>query len=70
MRGGDSAVDCFQSTVVSDCLTLTVTIQALSLLTVRSKLFKECMTLLAIASSYFHIELVWVPGHSGIVGNC
>lgn len=28
------------------------------------------MTSLAAASSYFHIKLVWVPGHSGIVGNC
>ena len=45
-------------------------IQAQSLLTVSSKLVKECMVSLAVASSYFHSQLVCVAGHSAIVGNC
>lgn len=30
----------------------------------------KCLTSLPIASSYFVIIPVWVPGHSGIAGNC
>ena len=36
-------------------------------LTVRSK---PVIILWAIASSFFHIRLLWVPGQSGIAGNC
>lgn len=45
-------------------------ILALSWPTVHSKLVKECLYSLEIASSYFIIKLVWVPDHSGITGNC
>lgn len=45
-------------------------IQALKSLTVSSKLVEKYMTSLAVASSYFHIKLVWVSGHSGINRNC
>ena len=45
-------------------------IQALSARTVHSKLVKECLSSLELASGYFNIRLVWVPGHSGIAGNC
>ena len=37
-------------------------------LTVSSKSHKEYMASLTVASSYFHIKLFWVRGHSGIVG--
>ena len=45
-------------------------ILALSARTVQSKLVKECLSSLEVASGYFNIRLVWVPGHSGIAGNC
>lgn len=43
---------------------------ALNSLILCSKLVKECITSLVIASSFFHIRLVCVPGHSGICENC
>lgn len=41
-------------------------IQALRMLTMSSKLVKECITSLAVVSSYlYRLSLVWVPGDSG-----
>ena len=37
---------------------------------VSSKLVKECLDLLVELTSYFTINLQWVPGHSDIPGNC
>ncbi|OFC59623.1 hypothetical protein BBW68_14995 [Candidatus Erwinia dacicola] len=37
---------------------------------VSSKLVKECLDLLEDLTSYFTINLQWVPGHSDIPGNC
>lgn len=31
---------------------------------------KECLSSLELTSSYFIIRRVWVPGQSGIAGNC
>lgn len=45
-------------------------ILVLSLLTVRLKLVKEWWSSLAIAWSFFRVRLVWVLGHSRIIGNC
>ena len=37
---------------------------------VSSKIVKECLDLLEDLTSYFTINLQWVPGHSDIPGNC
>ncbi|XP_053968462.1 uncharacterized protein LOC128869891 [Anastrepha ludens] len=35
-----------------------------------SKTVKECYKLLTTLAQYFSINLLWVPGHSNIIGNC
>ena len=35
-----------------------------------SKTVKECLDILVDLTSYFTINLQWVPGHSDIPGNC
>lgn len=42
--------------------------QKQSVRTVQSKLVQECLSSIEIASRYFNISLVSVPGHSGIAG--
>ncbi|XP_017484066.1 PREDICTED: uncharacterized protein LOC108372807 [Rhagoletis zephyria] len=44
-------------------------IKALASFTTRSKLIKECRTLLNTVSRQLDLDLVWVPGHSNIHGN-
>ncbi|XP_017484589.1 PREDICTED: ribonuclease H1-like [Rhagoletis zephyria] len=44
-------------------------IKAFASFTTRSKLIKECRTLLNTVSRQLDLDLVWVPGHSNIPGN-
>lgn len=44
-------------------------IQVLNSLTVSIKLVKQRINSPAVVSSYFHIKLVRVPGHNGMVGD-
>ena len=44
-------------------------LKALETVTVKSKLVLECLQCLSELATHNSVQLVWVPGHEGILGN-
>jgi ribonuclease HI len=51
------------------CSDSRVALLALSSHTVSSRLVLQCWSSLQRLSTHYRVQLFWVPGHSGIIGN-